>query len=64
MLSKGSDLVNNQKHDEAIIIFTKVIDLDPDWAEAWNKRATGLYLIGGMLHDWQSFYPGAYFGIP
>ena len=46
MLSKGSDLVNNQKHDEAIIIFTKVIDLDPDWAEAWNKRATVLYLIG------------------
>ena len=46
MLSKGSDLVNNQKLNEAIIIFSKVIDLDPDWAEAWNKRATVLYLIG------------------
>ena len=29
-----------------IIIFSKVIDLDPEWAEAWNKRATVLYLIG------------------
>ena len=46
MLSKGSDLVNNQKLNEAIIIFSKVIDLDPDWAEAWNKRATVLYLVG------------------
>ena len=46
MLSKGSDLVNNQKLNEAIKIFSKVIDLDPDWAEAWNKRATVLYLIG------------------
>ena len=46
MLSKGSDLVNNQKLNEAIISFSKVIDLDPEWAEAWNKRATVLYLIG------------------
>ena len=25
---------------------TKVIALDPKWAEAWNKRATVLYLLG------------------
>ena len=46
MLAKGSDLVNNQKLDEAIDVFSKVIELDPEWAEAWNKRATVLYLIG------------------
>ena len=46
MLAKGSDLVNNQKLDEAIDVFSKVIELDPKWAEAWNKRATVLYLIG------------------
>ena len=46
MLAKGSDLVNNQKLDEAINVFSKVIELDPEWAEAWNKRATVLYLIG------------------
>jgi len=46
MLTAGSNLVNNQKFEEAIIIFSKVIDLDPKWAEAWNKRATVLYMIG------------------
>ena len=46
MLAEGSNLVNTQKLNEAIIIFSKVIDLDPNWAEAWNKRATVLYMVG------------------
>ena len=27
-------------------IFTEVINLDQSWAEAWNKRATVLYMLG------------------
>ena len=46
MLAKGSNLVNNNKLYEAIIVFSEVIDLDPNWAEAWNKRATTFYLVG------------------
>ena len=46
MLAKGSNLVNKQKFDQAIVVFSKVIDLDPKWAEAWNKRATVLYMVG------------------
>ena len=46
MLAKGSDLVNNKKFEDAIEIFSQVIKLDPSWAEALNKRATALYLIG------------------
>ena len=46
MLSKGSELVKNNQLNEAINIFNDVIELDPNWAEAWNKRATVLYLIG------------------
>ena len=46
MLSEGSNLVKNNQLYEAVIIFTKVIELDPNWAEAWNKRATVLYLLG------------------
>ena len=46
MLAKGSDLVNNKKFEDAIEIFSQVIKSDPSWAEAWNKRATALYLIG------------------
>ena len=46
MLSVGSDFVNNNQYPKAVEIFTKVIELDPSWAEAWNKRATVLYMIG------------------
>ena len=46
MLAEGTDLVNNQKLNEAIVKFSDVIELDPNWAEAWNKRATVFYLIG------------------
>ena len=48
MLAEGSELVNNNKLAEAIAVFSKVIDLDPNWAEAWNKRATVLYMVGGF----------------
>ena len=46
MLSVGSGFINNNEYAKAVEIFTKVIDLDPTWAEAWNKRATVLYIIG------------------
>ena len=35
-----------QKFSKAIEIFSEVIELDPEWAEGWNKRATVLYMIG------------------
>ncbi len=46
MLSEGSNLVKKNQLNEAVKVFTKVIELDPNWAEAWNKRATVLYLLG------------------
>ena len=46
MLATGSNFMNNKEYSKAVEIFTKVIDLDPTWAEAWNKRATVLYIIG------------------
>jgi len=46
LLAEGSNLVNNDKYSEAIDVFSKAIELDPLWAEAWNKRATVLYLSG------------------
>ena len=45
ILAQGSELVLAQQYIEAVEIFTKVIELDPTWAEAWNKRATVLYLL-------------------
>ena len=46
LLDEGSRLVQDQKLYKAISIFTDAIDLDPTWAEAWNKRATVFYMIG------------------
>ena len=49
-LAEGSKLVRNNQLVRAVDIFTEVIQKDPTWAEAWNKRATVLYLLG----DYQS----------
>ena len=46
MLAKGSILMSKNNYDDAYLIFSKVIELDPDWSEGWNKRATVLYLMG------------------
>ncbi len=45
-LEQGSQFLRNQQLNKAIEIFTEVINLDQNWAEAWNKRATVFYLIG------------------
>jgi tetratricopeptide (TPR) repeat protein len=45
-LLKGSNLMQGDTISESIKIFSKLIESDPNWAEAWNKRATALYLIG------------------
>ena len=45
-LAEGSKLVINNQLLKAIEIFTEVIEKDPSWAEAWNKRATVFYMLG------------------
>ena len=46
LLADGSLYMSQNKLETAYDTFTKTIDLDPKWAEAWNKRATVLYLMG------------------
>jgi len=46
MLDEGSRLIQDQKLFKAISVFTKTIEIDPSWAEAWNKRATVYYMVG------------------
>ena len=46
LLADGSSAMMDNKLDAAYDKFTEVIELDPNWAEAWNKRATVLYLMG------------------
>ena len=45
-LEEGSQFVRSHQLSKAKEIFTEVINLDQNWAEAWNKRATVLYMLG------------------
>ena len=45
-LEEGSQLVRDQNYLKAKDVFTEVIKVDQSWAEAWNKRATVLYMLG------------------
>ena len=46
LLADGSSAMMENNLDAALNKFTEAIKLDPSWAEAWNKRATVLYLMG------------------
>ena len=46
ILDEGSRLVQDRQLARAINVFTEAIELDPTWAEAWNKRATVFYMVG------------------
>ena len=46
MLDEGSRLIQDHQLIRAITVFTEAIEIDPTWAEAWNKRATVFYMIG------------------
>ena len=45
-MAKGIEEMSRQNFDAAVAAFTKVIEVDPDFAEGWNKRATVYYLMG------------------
>ena len=45
-LAKGSNLMSIGKLEKSYEVFSTIIDIAPNWAEGWNKRATVLYLMG------------------
>ena len=46
LLAQGAILIAREELNKAYEIFTQIILVDPTWPEAWNKRATVLYLLG------------------
>ncbi len=46
LLAQGSFLMAEKELNKAYEIFSQIILVDPNWSEAWNKRATVLYLLG------------------
>ena len=45
LLIQGTRLMDMRELSKAYEVFTKVITVESDWAEAWNRRATVLYLM-------------------
>ena len=46
LLAQGSLFINRRELSKAYGVFSQIILADPKWAEAWNKRATVLYMLG------------------
>ena len=43
LLAQGSFLMAQKELNRAYELFSQIILVDPNWSEAWNKRATVLY---------------------
>jgi tetratricopeptide (TPR) repeat protein len=46
LLQRGRDAMDLGDYPAAIEHFSAIIDQDPDFAEAWNSRATAFYMAG------------------
>jgi len=44
LLRQGIEAIERQELEEALALFTRIIERAPDFAEGWNKRATVRYL--------------------
>lgn len=48
LMRRGMTAMSQGDHDDALEAFDHMIDQAPAFAEAWNKRATVLYLMGRL----------------
>lgn len=48
LLQRGRDAMQLGDNQQAIEHFTAIIDHDPDFAEAWNARATAYFYVGNF----------------
>jgi tetratricopeptide (TPR) repeat protein len=44
-LELGAELIQYGDYDYALKIFDNILASDPEWSEAWNKRATVFFLM-------------------
>ena len=56
LLAQGSLLINQRELSKAYGVFSQIILEDPKWAEAWNKRATVLYILGSYERSQNDIY--------
>jgi tetratricopeptide (TPR) repeat protein len=46
MLHKGMDKVKREEYEEALVIFDRVLALNPQVPEAWNNKGVALFRLG------------------
>lgn len=54
LMRTGNQALQRRDYAGALIAYEKIVEMEPDFAEGWNKRATVLYLLGdfeGSLSD-------------
>lgn len=48
LMARGTEEMQSGQHEKAVSTFSEVIRKRPDFAEAWNRRATVYYLAGEL----------------
>lgn len=48
LMAQGIVLMSRRRLGEALKVFDDLVDIAPDYAEAWNKRATVHFLLGNL----------------
>lgn len=48
LMQLGTERMNRRQYSEALLVFSQLVESFPDFAEAWNKRATLYYLMGDL----------------
>jgi len=46
LMSEGIGEMSVRNYERALTVFNEVVEIAPDFAEGWNKRATVYYLMG------------------
>ena len=44
----GNQLLKQRKYEQSLVIFTDLVNKEPNFAEGWNKRATLHFLMGNF----------------
>jgi len=47
----GLEAMKHQEFEDALAYFSKIIQMEPKFAEGWNKRATVLYMMGRYIES-------------
>jgi tetratricopeptide (TPR) repeat protein len=47
-LDRANNLLYGGKTEEALALFTELVDEDPSYAEAWNRASTCEFMLGNL----------------